>query len=116
MDQGSAEDEEKNSCVDVWHYNGTAKNVRGQKFDDHNFRHVLFDYGTKGKKDKVTMDTEYIPDSEGSVGGYRSRYVMTWADRIGKPGESWQGTLQKGTPDQPMNFLNKWQTFFSFFP
>ena len=84
--------------------------MRGQKFDDHNFRHVLFDYGTKGKKDKVTMDTEYIPVSEGSVGGYRSRYVMTWdvgSDRIGNPGESWQGTLQKGTLGQPMNFLNK---------
>ena len=56
------------------------------------------------------MDTEYIPVSEGSVGGYRSRYVMTWdvgSDRIGNPGESWQGTLQKGTLGQPMNFLNK---------
>ena len=117
--QGTAEDEEKNSRVEVWHYNGTAKNARGQKFGDYNFRRVLFDYGVKGEKGTVTMDIEYIPASDGSIGGYRSRYVMTWdvkSGRIGNPGESWQGTLRKGTPGQPMDFLNKWKNILLFLP
>jgi hypothetical protein len=69
---------------------------------------------------KCCIPARYTPASEGSVGGYRSRYKMDWnlsTGHVGSPGESWQGTLTNGgVPGAPMDFRNKWNNILDFQP